>query len=158
MQAIREMGGYSPTINSVFARRMYFYDATDPVAGAPDPNIEQYWEAIERLPDTLLKFGAIRGKPRRQKGVDILLSVDMLVGAFNKLFDVAVLISGDEDFAPLVSEVQRMGVSVVVAGVSSTVSSELRKAADRYVDLAEGGCWALTKNPVVLPKTITGTP
>jgi len=36
---VREMGGYSPRSTSVFIRRMYFYDATDPVAGAPDPNL-----------------------------------------------------------------------------------------------------------------------
>jgi uncharacterized LabA/DUF88 family protein len=149
------MGGYSPQINSVFIRKIYFYDATDPVAGAPDPNVEQYWEEIERLHDTEVRFGTIRGnKPRtrRQKCVDIQLAVDMLVGCFNKLFDVAVLISGDEDFVPVVHEVQRRGVSVVVAGVSASTSAELRRIADRYVDLAGPEWW--TKNPI----SITGTP
>ncbi len=151
MSAVREMGGYSPTIGSVFARRLYFYDATDPVSGPPRPgHRKKYWEAVERLHDTEVKLGAIRGKPRRQKGVDILLAVDMLVGAFNKLFDVAVLISGDEDFVPLVVEVKRRGVSVVVAAASRTTSAELKRVADRYIDLSELGCWALTKNPVMI--------
>lgn len=149
---VREMGGYSPTISSVFMRRMYFYDATDPVAGAPDPKVEQYWDAIEKLNDTEVRLGTIRGsKPRRQKGVDIQLAVDMLVGSFNKLFDVAVLISGDEDFVPLVHEVQRRGVSVVVAAASRTISAELRRIADRYVDLSGPDWW--TKNPIILPGT-----
>jgi len=130
---------------------MYCYDATDPVAGAPDPNLEQYWEAIESLHDTEVRFGAIRGKPRRQKCVDIELAVDMLVGCFNKLFDVDVLISGDEDFVPLVHEVQRRGVSVAVAAVSRTTSAELRRIADRYIDLTGPDWWI--NNPKTLPAT-----
>ena len=148
---VREMGGFSPTMSSVFTRRMYFYDATDPELGSPDTNIDKYWEEIERLHDTEVRFGTIRGtRNRRQKGVDILLAVDMLVGSFNNLFDIAVLVSGDEDFVPLVVEVQRRGISVVVAAVSSTTSAELRRVADRYIDLSEEGCWALTKNPFVI--------
>ncbi len=153
MSAVREMGGYSPTMNSVFTRRMYFYDATDPASGTTGLDVERYWNAIERLHDTEVRFGTIRGKPRRQKGVDILLAVDMLVGSFNKLFDVAVLVAGDEDFVPLVIEVQRRGVSVVVAAVSRTTSSELIRVADRYIDLSERGCWAFTKNPITIAAT-----
>jgi len=150
---VREMGGYSPVMGSVFARRMYFYDATDPSAGSTDPNCTKYWDEIERLHDTEVRFGAIRGRPRRQKGVDLLLAVDMLVGSFNKLFDVAVLVSGDEDFVPLVLEVQRRGVSVVVAAVARSTSDELRRVADRYIDLSETGCWAFTKNPFTIATT-----
>jgi hypothetical protein len=151
---VRELGGYSPTMSSVFMRRMYFYDATDLNTGAPDPNVEQYWDAIEKLHDTEVRFGAIRGaspRRRRQKGVDVQLAVDMLVGTFNKLFDVVILISGDDDFVPLVLEVQRRGVSVVVAAVSRTTSAELRRIADRYVDLSGPDWW--TKNPIILPET-----
>src|SRR4051794_18564975 len=60
MRAVREMGGYSPTTNSVFARRMFYYDATDLKTGAPDPNNELYWAAVEHLPDTEVRFGALR--------------------------------------------------------------------------------------------------
>jgi hypothetical protein len=148
---VREMGGYSPTVGSVFTRRMFFYDATDPASATPDPNIEKYWDEIERLHDTEVRFGALRGKPRRQKGVDVQLAVDMLVGAFDNLFDVAVLVSGDEDFVPLVVEVQRRGISVVVAAVTQSASAELRRVADRYIDLSEEGCWAFTKAPFVIP-------
>ena len=150
MGAVREMGGYSPTINSVFARRLFFYDATDPVNGPPDPDTGKYWAAIEELNDTEVRFGTIRGKRKRQKGVDSLIAVDMLVGSFNKLFDVAVLVAGDEDFAPIVREVKRTGVSVVVAAVSRSTSGELRKVADRYIDLSCSGSWAFTKNPITL--------
>lgn len=158
MSAVREMGGYSPTMNSVFTRRMYFYDAIDPASGTTDPDVERYWNAIERLHDTEVRFGTIRGRPRRQKEVDILLAVDMLVGSFNKLFDVAVLVSGDEDFVPLVIEVRRRGVSVVVAGVSCTTSSELLRVADRYIDLSEQGCWAFTKNQITISAIASVTP
>jgi NYN domain len=155
---VREMGGYSPTISSVFMRRMYFYDATDPQTGAPDPNIEQYWDAIEKLHDTEVRFGAIRGsgRRRRQKAVDVQLTVYMLTMASNKLFDVAILIAGDEDFVPLVHEVQRRGISVVVAAVSRTTSAELRRIADRYVDMSGPDWW--TKDPLISPAIPLGPP
>jgi uncharacterized LabA/DUF88 family protein len=130
---------------------MFFYDATDPAAAPTDPKVEKYWESIEQLHDTEVRFGALRGKkPRRHKGVDIQLAVDMLVGSFNKLFDVAVLVAGDEDFVPLVVEVQRRGVSVVVAAVPGHISQELRGVADRYVDLSGRGCWAFLRNPIAV--------
>ena len=71
----------------------------------------------------------------RQKGVDTLIAVDMLVGAFSGLFDVAVLVAGDADFIPVVEEVRRRGAMVAVAGVSTSVSGDLRRVADRYIEL-----------------------
>ena len=142
MSAVRNMGGYGRGVNSVFTRRLLFYDAVDPINGESDPNVQLYWSAIEQLNDTEVRCGTIRGRPgrQRQKGVDVLLAVDMLVGAHNRIFDVAVLVSGDEDFIPVVNEVKRGGVSVVVGGVLASTSVELRRVADRFIDLTNAGC------------------
>ena len=92
---------------------------------------DEYWRAIELLPDTQIGFGALRGRPRRQKRVDGLIAVDMMVGAFTNLFEVAILIAGDSDFVPVVDEVRRRGIMVVVAGVQESLAAELGRAADR---------------------------
>ena len=109
--------------------RIIYYDAI-PDSGA-DPLIQAYWETVELLADTEIGFGAVRGRPRRQKRVDGLIAVDMLEGAFTKIFDVAILVAGDSDFVPMVNAVRRRGVMVVVSAAEWSLSEELRRSADR---------------------------
>ncbi len=110
--------------------RVIYYDGR-PDGGA-HPLIEEYWKAIELLPDTEIGFGAVRfrGKERQQKRVDSLIAVDMLEGAFARLFQVAILITADSDFVPVVEAVRRRGIMVVVAA-SEPLADELRRVADR---------------------------
>ncbi len=56
----------------------------------------------------------------------------MLSGAFSRLFDAVLLISGDADFVPVVKELQRLGVKVFVA-CGRNPSEDLLRAADRRV-------------------------
>jgi len=48
-------------------------------------------------------------KNKKSKGVDIALATDMLSNAYNDNFDVAVLVAGDGDYLPLISEIERLG-------------------------------------------------
>jgi uncharacterized LabA/DUF88 family protein len=116
--------------------RVIYYDAR-PDEGV-DPAIQEYWKAIELLPDTEIGFGALRGRPRRQKRVDGLIAVDMLEGAFSGLFQVAILVAGDSDFVPIVEAVRRRGVMTVVAAEEGSLADELRREADRVwpIDVA----------------------
>ncbi len=109
--------------------RVIYYDAKP--EEDRDPAITEYWKAVELLPDTETKFGRIRGRPLRQKGVDALIAVDMLTGAFNSLFEVGILVAGDADFVPIVERVQSMGAMVLVAAEERSLADELRRAADR---------------------------
>ncbi len=125
------------TVSNVHLARIIYYDGRpDEPDEEEDKELTDYWDAIELLPDTELGFGSVRGRPRRQKAVDTLIAVDMLVGAFTKLFSVAVLISGDSDFVPVVDEVRRRGVMVAVAAEEESLAEDLRRAADRFVPIA----------------------
>jgi uncharacterized LabA/DUF88 family protein len=124
------------TIRNMALGRVIYYDARTDDDTTADPRLLDYWRKIELLDDVELGFGSIRGgttrKPPRQKGVDTLIAVDMLVGAFTGLFDVAVLIAGDADFVPVVNEVRRRGVMVAVGAASDgSLSDDLLRAADR---------------------------
>jgi len=70
-----------------------------------------------------------------EKGVDLALVTDMLVNAFGNLFDTAILVSGDRDFAMALSEVKRLGKKVEVAAFKKTIGQELKEIADQYVAL-----------------------
>jgi len=99
------------------------------------------------LPDPEIGFGALRGRPRRQKQVVGLIAVDMMVGAFTNLFQVAILVAGDSDFVPVVNEVRRRGVMVVVAGVPESLAEELKRAADRVWPIQPMGTPEQTEFP-----------
>jgi len=126
---------------TVLTRVVYYDGRPDNEADTPSETLS-YWSAIEALHDTALGFGSLRGKRSRaprQKGVDTLIAVDMLVGAFTGIYSVALLVSGDADFVPVVDEVRRRGVQVVVVAEPDSVAQELRFAADRFFPLTLSG-------------------
>ena len=72
---------------------------------------------------------------RQEKGVDVSLAVDMLTMAFDGHFDVALLLSADADFVPLVKKVQAVGKRVVAVSLHSRYSVDLRGAVDDFIRL-----------------------
>jgi uncharacterized protein (TIGR00288 family) len=69
-----------------------------------------------------------------EKGIDIMLATDLLYFAWNDFYDVAVLVSGDSDFAYALQAVKNMGKHVEVAYFESGASKDLLNVADnRYL-------------------------
>ncbi len=66
-----------------------------------------------------------------EKGIDVMLVTDLLQFASKDLYDVAVLVSGDGDFAYALQAVKNMGKYVEVAYFESNVSRDLLDVADR---------------------------
>jgi uncharacterized LabA/DUF88 family protein len=75
------------------------------------------------------------GDGKVKANLDIELVVDMLKTARN--LDIAVLVSGDGDFAPAVRAVQEMGVRVEVISFRGNTSSDLIEAADQFIDITQ---------------------
>jgi len=57
-----------------------------------------------------------------EKGADVLMAVDLLVGAYEDLYDTAVLVSSDTDLIPAIAKVRAMGKKVEYIGFSSNPS------------------------------------
>ncbi len=79
-----------------------------------------------------------------EKGVDVKISIDMLVHSQNKNYDVAVLVSGDSDFEDALQAVKNNGQQVEVALLGQNTSQRLRDVADRVIDLDQNllsHCW-----------------
>jgi uncharacterized protein (TIGR00288 family) len=69
-----------------------------------------------------------------EKGVDVMLATDLLYFAWNDFYDVAMLVSGDSDFAYALQAVKNMGKHVEVAYFERGVSKDLLDIADnRYL-------------------------
>jgi uncharacterized LabA/DUF88 family protein len=77
-----------------------------------------------------------RTKSRKSKRVDVTLSVDMLAHAYQKNYDVAVLVAGDEDYVPLVEAVKNAGRRVFLWFCQAGLSPALKHSSDYYFDIA----------------------
>jgi len=75
------------------------------------------------------------GDGKVKANLDIELVVDLMKTARN--LDVAVVISGDGDFAPAIRAVQEMGVRVEVISFRGNTSSDLIEVADLFTDITQ---------------------
>jgi len=111
------------------AIRSYYYTS---VAGGTD-RLDKVKEALWNLGFHPEVFKKIR-KEDKAKGVDISLAKDLLSHSFLNNLDVAVLVAGDGDYAPLVAEVKRLGKVVYGVFFSEGLSPQLKFAADQFFD------------------------
>ena len=85
------------------------------------------------------EFTDAAGRRKIKGNMDIELAIDVMEMA--ERVDHIVLFSGDGDFRRLVEAVQRKGVRVTVISTvrsqPSMIADELRRQADRFVDLVE---------------------
>jgi len=85
------------------------------------------------------EFTDATGRRKVKGNMDIELAIDVMEMAVH--LDHIVLFSGDGDFRRLVEAVQRKGVRVTVVSTvrsqPSMIADELRRQADRFVDLAQ---------------------
>jgi uncharacterized LabA/DUF88 family protein len=75
------------------------------------------------------------GDGKVKANLDIELVVDMMKTARN--LDVAIVVSGDGDFAPAIRAVQEMGVRVEVVSFRGNTSSDLMDVADQFSDITQ---------------------
>ncbi|MHA6345918.1 LabA-like NYN domain-containing protein [Roseivivax sp. CAU 1761] len=134
-------------LKSEFAKRgklihAYFYTAVD---------VEAEFDATRKTVDWLDYNGFVtRTKPIKRRHSDdgsvklkTNMNVEMATDAFElaERVDHVVLFTGDGDMKPVVELLKRRGVRVTVVatlkGVSQTISDELRRAADSFIDLSD---------------------
>jgi uncharacterized LabA/DUF88 family protein len=50
-----------------------------------------------------------------EKGVDVKIAVDLLVGAYENIYDTAILISSDTDLIPVIKKIKHLGKEVDIS-------------------------------------------
>jgi uncharacterized LabA/DUF88 family protein len=65
-----------------------------------------------------------------EKGVDVLIAVDLLVGAYENIYDTAILVSSDTDLIPAIEKVRLKGKKIEYIGFSHKPSYGLIKNSD----------------------------
>jgi len=129
--------------------RTYYYNVLQDPSQRPDGSREQqeFLDILRKTPYLEVRLGTMKmaqGLPV-EKGIDIMLASDLLYFAWNNFYDVAVLVSGDADFAYALQSVKNMGKHVEVAYFESGISKDLLDAADNRHQLDQSffrGLWA----------------
>lgn len=81
-------------------------------------------------------------KKLENKGVDVALATDLLVYGLSDTassYDVAILVSGDNDFVPVIEKLKdrRPQVKIEIAQFSNAVGFPMRDVADKFYPLDE---------------------
>ncbi|GLX96398.1 NYN domain-containing protein [Herbidospora sp. NBRC 101105] len=114
--------------------RCYWYEAT--VEGRRTPE----HDVLADIPGLKLRLARIR--PGRREGVDAQVHRDLMTLARNNAVCDAVVVSGDEDLAQVVSDAQDLGIRVTVISIASdgswAVSRTLRQECDDLIEMSGG--------------------
>lgn len=114
--------------------RTYYYNVLQDPTLRPDGYREQqeFLDVLRRTPYLEVRLGTIKLSQGTaiEKGIDIMLATDLLYFAWNNFYDVAVLVSGDADFAYALQAVKNMGKHVEVAYFEGSISKDLLSVAD----------------------------
>lgn len=119
---------------------VYYYNATLPEKADPDRYRKQqrFFAAVQSTPYVIMRLGRLeqRDEGMVEKGVDILLAIDMLQHAYAGNYDIAILVSGDGDFAEAVKAVTKLGRIVKNAYFSRGRSNQLVNVCHDFIELS----------------------
>ncbi len=129
----------------------YYYTGYAPDSGSPSEKLHHFLEGLDRQEGYNVRYSPLIyrkmtckhcGKEIRyttEKRVDTRLVSEILQLGAVDAFDVAVLISGDQDFVPAVKALNTIGKQVYIATWGGHgLSRELRSAAFGEVNLIQG--------------------
>jgi uncharacterized LabA/DUF88 family protein len=69
------------------------------------------------------------------KGDDVNLAIDLVKGAYENLYDIAIIVSGDEDFLPAIELVQEKGKKVINAFFPKSSAYRLRTRCNGSINI-----------------------
>src|SRR5437763_9274804 len=81
------------------------------------------------------KDGSPAEEGRYKANVDVMMAIDALELSDEMQPDVVILVTGDADFAHLVTKLRRRGIRVEVASVAQHLGQMLKSAANHVIEL-----------------------
>ncbi len=102
---------------------------------------QRFFNALRFVPNLTFKPGRFQRLPNGgqvEKGVDVMLAIDMLTLAFKDRYDVAILVSSDADFKHAIEVVKfETGKMVELHQVAGSKAYDLITAASIYKPITE---------------------
>ncbi len=116
--------------------RSYYYNA--PLTEDYDDELregqQRFFESLRRIPYVTVRLGRLHRRNDGllvEKGIDVAIAVESLCLAYENVYDIALLVSGDGDYVNLVEALKRKGKHVEVAMFKSQSAGVLLE----YVDV-----------------------
>lgn len=121
--------------------RTYYYDC----CAHENASYRRFLNALTRIPAFKIRLGQIAlgaNGARFQKGVDVQLAVDLMrLSINNRRFTNAVIVAGDADFVPAITQAADLGVKTVLVhgrpDETVFVAKSLIKACDDHIEIGE---------------------
>ncbi len=132
--------------------RIYYYNILQDPSQYPESYREQkeFLDVLRKTPYLEIRLGSTKKTLGVEKGIDVMIATDLLYFAWSGFYDVAILVSGDADFAYAVQAVKNMGKHVEVAYFESGVSKDLLDIADNRYNLDRNffnSIWVIKRRP-----------
>lgn len=136
--------------------RTYYYNLQQDTTRNPEGAREQldFLNILRTMPYLEVRLGSLKMSQTGpvEKGVDVMLATDLLQFSWDGLFDTAILVSGDGDFAYALQAVKNKGKHVEVAYFEDHASRDLLELADvrHPLDKAffQGLWWGRSRNRI----------
>ncbi len=119
--------------------KVYFACSSAPEAGKAQQN---FYDWVDRQAFFYVKQFDRRQHSdgvNREKQVDVYLATQIVALAYEDAYDVAILISGDEDFVPAIEIAQQKGKVIQAVATAINLSDELKRKADRVAFIDKPG-------------------
>jgi len=132
--------------------RTYYYDGITDEKENEYAQQREYFDALkenyEGLDVFLGEAVKLTDGTFRQKGVDILMAIDVLTMAYQDHFEAGLFFLGDRDFIPLIEAVKDTGKKTFLYSYRENVPKELTQAFDfrHSLDKEELERWHIKKN------------
>lgn len=121
--------------------RTYYYAGVHSEHENPEKYQSQkrFLDHLRATPYCTVRTGHLlkRGDIYVEKGVDVMLTVDLLRLARLNSYDTGILISGDGDFVEAVRDAQEMGKHIELAYFNTTQSAVLKNTCDYVTEITD---------------------
>ncbi len=98
--------------------------------------VEYFGLRVPRGVEFQMKAGeGVDTRTYREKGVDVALVTEMLIQAWDDVYDTGVLVSGDNDYAAAARGIIKHGKQVEIVSFLHSAGRELIESATRFVEL-----------------------
>jgi hypothetical protein len=131
---LKLLGGLSRDRTGLPLLRCYWYDTAAEGGRAAEH------DTLADVPGVKLRLS--KARPNRKEGVEAEIRKDLSALARNRAVSDAVIVSAEEDLAPVISEVQDLGIRAILLHISAdgdwAISRALRQECDDIIDIASG--------------------
>ena len=113
-----------------------YYNWLSGIKNKPFFEVVEGSQEVRRLSkDTPIDINDTTTYTTQEKGTDINLAVNMLSKGYQNAYDVAILVSGDTDYIPVVKELHHLGKVVVLAAFPNQNISKYDEYKDAYIKM-----------------------